>query len=222
MTDAPTPPPPESPPPPPSAPPPSSPPPAADATGGSPVSLDLTSELEVARWRPLVHWLLVIPQAIVVYILQIVASFLWLFSFFTVLFTKRNPFVGFQAMVLRYYWRVTSYSFFMREPYPPFEFVTEGGDPGTDTARVSVTDPGEMNRWLVLVKWLLAIPHYIVLVFLWIAAAFVVLIAFFAVLFTGKWPESLRAFVVGVMRWTTRVNAYVMFLTDAYPPFSLE
>ncbi len=79
-----------------------------------------------------------------------------------------------------------------------------------------------MNRWLVLVKWLLAIPHIIVLAFLYIAVWFVLLITFFAVLFTGKWPEGMRDFTVGVMRWHTRVNGYLLFLTDAYPPFSLE
>jgi hypothetical protein len=79
-----------------------------------------------------------------------------------------------------------------------------------------------MNRWLVLIKWLLLVPHYIVLWLLGIATFVVVVIAFFAVLFTGRWPQGLRDFVVGYARWTTRVNAYFYFLTDAYPPFSLQ
>jgi hypothetical protein len=73
-----------------------------------------------------------------------------------------------------------------------------------------------------LVKWFLAIPHYIVLLFLGLAAVFVVIISFFAVLFTGKWPEGFRTFVVGVQRWSLRVGAYVLFLRDEYPPFSLQ
>ena len=125
-------------------------------------------------------------------------------------------------MVLRYQWRVFSYVYWLRNEYPPFDFTSTARDDGIDPASVDVEDPVEMNRWLVLVKWLLAIPHYIVLAFLDIALWFVLLITFFAVLFTGKWPEGMRNFIIGVMRWHTRVNGYVLFLTDAYPPFSLE
>jgi len=81
----------------------------------------------------------------------------------------------------------------------------------------------ELNRWLPLVKWLLAIPHYIVLVFLWIAAIFVVIFAWFAILFTGRYPRGLFDFVLGVFRWTNRVLAYAFLLvTDRYPPFQLS
>jgi hypothetical protein len=73
-----------------------------------------------------------------------------------------------------------------------------------------------------LVKWLLAIPHYIVLIFLGIGVVFVVILSFFVVLFTGKWPESFRSFVIGTQRWSVRVGAYVLFLRDEYPPFSFE
>ena len=156
------------------------------------------------------------------YGLEIAAGVLWIISFFTMLFTMKNPFVGFQTMVLRYQWRVYSYVFFLRNEYPPFEFATTAADDGTDPATVDIEEPGEMNRWLVLVKWLLAIPQYIVLFFLFIAVWVVLVIAFFAVLFTGKWPEGMRTFAIGVMRWNTRVSGYLLFLTDPYPPFSLE
>ncbi|MEX0875531.1 MAG: DUF4389 domain-containing protein [Actinomycetota bacterium] len=80
----------------------------------------------------------------------------------------------------------------------------------------------DLNRWLPLVKWFLAIPHYILLVFLWIAAIVVVIIAWFAVLFTGRYPRGMFDFLQGVMRWSTRVIAYAFVLvTDRYPPFSL-
>jgi hypothetical protein len=79
-----------------------------------------------------------------------------------------------------------------------------------------------LNRWLPLVKWLLAIPHYIVLIFLGLAAIVCVIIAWFAILFTGRYPRGLFGFVVGVMRWGTRVTAYAFVLvTDRYPPFRL-
>jgi hypothetical protein len=82
--------------------------------------------------------------------------------------------------------------------------------------------PKDLNRWLPLVKWFLAIPHYIVLAFLWIAAIVCVVIAWFAILFTGRYPRGLFDFVVGVYRWSLRVIAYAFLLTtDRYPLFSL-
>jgi hypothetical protein len=80
-----------------------------------------------------------------------------------------------------------------------------------------------LNRWLPLVKWLLAIPHYIVLFFLGIAAVLVIVFAWFAILFTGRYPRGLFDFVLGVMRWGNRVVAYAFVLvTDRYPPFRLS
>jgi hypothetical protein len=80
-----------------------------------------------------------------------------------------------------------------------------------------------LNRWLPLVKWFLAIPHYIVLIFLGLAAIVCVIIAWFAILFTGRYPKGLFDFVVGVMRWGNRVTAYAFVLvTDRYPPFRLS
>jgi Domain of unknown function (DUF4389) len=81
----------------------------------------------------------------------------------------------------------------------------------------------DLNRWLPLVKWLLAIPHYIVLILLYIAAFFVVIIAWFAILITGRYPRGLFEFVEGVFRWTNRVTGYAFILaTDRYPPFRLS
>jgi len=81
----------------------------------------------------------------------------------------------------------------------------------------------DLNRWLPLVKWLLAIPHYVVLLFLSIGAVFAIVVAWFAILFTGRYPRGLFDYVVGVARWGLRVQAYAFLLvTDRYPPFSLD
>jgi Domain of unknown function (DUF4389) len=80
----------------------------------------------------------------------------------------------------------------------------------------------DLNRWLPLVKWLLAIPHYIVLFFLEIAAFFAVIVTWFAILFTGRYPRGIFSFIEGVFRWHNRVTAYAFVLvTDRYPPFRL-
>jgi uncharacterized protein DUF4389 len=101
--------------------------------------------------------------------------------------------------------------------------------PSTDEAqslRLEIPYPDartDLNRWLPLVKWFLAIPHYVALFFLGIAAVVCVVIAWFAILFTGRYPRELFNFVVGVGRWSTRVTSYAFLLaTDRYPPFSLN
>jgi hypothetical protein len=81
----------------------------------------------------------------------------------------------------------------------------------------------DLGRGMPLVKWFLAIPHYIILFFLGVAAVICAIIAWFTILFTGKYPRTLFDFVVGVMRWSNRVGAYaILLITDRYPPFSLE
>jgi Domain of unknown function (DUF4389) len=81
----------------------------------------------------------------------------------------------------------------------------------------------ELNRFLPLVKWFLAIPHYIVLVFLYLASIFAVIFAWFAILFTSRYPRGLFDFVVGVLRWQNRVVGYAhVLVTDRYPPFTLR
>lgn len=88
-------------------------------------------------------------------------------------------------------------------------------------AQLEISYPSELNRWLPLVKWLLAIPHFIALFFVGIAAYFVLIYAWFAVLFTARWPRGAFDFVGGTLRWSFRVLVYYHLMTDAYPPFSM-
>jgi len=119
--------------------------------------------------------------------------------------------------LLRFSNRVTAYVTLLDDRYPSTD---EEQSVHLDFA---YPDTRSMNRWLPLVKWLLAVPHYVVLFFLWIAAIVTVVIAWFAILISGAYPRSLFDFVVGVLRWTNRVNGYAYTLvTDQYPPFSLR
>ncbi len=113
--------------------------------------------------------------------------------------------------------RVGAYLALLRDEYPSTD-----EDQAVHIAIPYPEAQTELNRWLPLIKWLLAIPHYVVLFFLGIAAFVSVVIAWFAILFTGRYPRSLFDFVVGVFRWTLRVDAYALLLTtDRYPPFRL-
>jgi len=190
-----------------------------------PAQLEFQGDRHIDRWRPLVQWLLAIPHLIIANALRTLRNILILISFFTVLFTKQIPRPLFDviAMTFRYEWRATSYALFLHKDYPPFDFQPAAADDGVDIhSVVTFSYPEELSRWQPLVKWLLAVPHYVVLFFLMVASVVAVVVGFFAVLITGEYPEGVRDFVVGVTRWSLRVQAYVGLLTDEYPPFSLS
>jgi hypothetical protein len=112
----------------------------------------------------------------------------------------------------------------LREEYPPFAFDASFEDPGTDPrVRVDVVPAVEgRSRLTIFFRLLLAIPHFIVILFVAIGLYVVVIVGWFAVIILGRWPESMGRFVVGVMRWNARLSGYVYLLTDEYPPFSTE
>lgn len=137
----------------------------------------------------------------------------------TILFRQKYPrwWFDFNLQLTRFSTRVMSYLALMSDRYPSTD---EEQWVHLDLDYPDVKQ--DLNRFLPLVKWLLAIPHYIVLLFLGIAAVFAVVIAWFAILFTGRYPRGIFNFVEGVMRWGLRVEAYSMLLvTDRYPPFRL-
>lgn len=191
-----------------------------------PATLTFDPPDRVRNWRPLVNWLLAIPQLLLVSALRYVAEILAFVSWFVIVFTARLPqaLASFQVMYLRYYVRTVTFAGFLREEYPPFEFPSAPGDPG-DVPRVRVDLLPELegrNRLTVAFRIILAIPQLIMVALLGLLGTIVLIIAFFAVLFTGHWPAGLRRFTVGVLRWWLRVEAYLLLLTDAYPPFSLD
>lgn len=191
-----------------------------------PVQLHLDADRQIARWRPLVQWLLAVPHLAIAYVLgRYLRGLLTVVTLFTVLFTKRIPRPLFDAiaMTFRYQWRATSYALCLHEGYPPFSFQPTAADDGADPhAVVTLTYPEHLSRWQPLIKWILAAPHYVVLIVLDVAALFVVIAGFFAVLFTGQYPSWARDYLVGVSRYSLRVQAYIGLLTDHYPPFTLS
>jgi hypothetical protein len=191
-----------------------------------PATFEVDRAERIAHWRPLVQWLLAIPHFAILYGLQLVARAVAIISWFAILFTGKLP-EGLANMIglyIRYNNRASAYAGFLREEYPPFVFDPVSPDPGMYPPVRTGFAPELENRNRVTVgfRLILAIPQLIVVVILGIAALLVWLIALFAVLFTGRWPEGLRTFVVGYMRWVTRVEAYIGLLTDAYPPFRLD
>lgn len=189
-----------------------------------PVDLQLDAPLTIARWRPFVHWILVIPHLFVAGVLGQVAGLLSIVSWFVIVFTGAQPegIARFQVMVLRYEERVASYAFWLREPYPAFEFPMEQADDGTDVLRVDVAAQlTERNRLTVGLRFLWIIPAAFFAWLVFLAAWFVMFAAFFVVLVTGRWSIGMRTFVVGSLRVAVRLNAYGRLVVDDYPPFDL-
>ena len=149
-----------------------------------------------------------------------IAGALFLATLFMILFRQRYPrwWFDFAREFARFAMRVGAYVMLLTDEYPSTE--------DEQAVHLEIDYPDvkqDLNRWLPLVKWFLAIPHFIMLFFLAIGAFFAVIIAWFAILFTGRYPRGLFDYVVGVSRWVLRVEAYaVLLVTDRYPPFSLS
>jgi hypothetical protein len=186
--------------------------------------------------------LLLIPHFVVLGLLWIAFMVLSVVAFFAILFTGRYPrgIFDFNVGVLRWTWRVQYYAVgaFSTDRYPPFTLADDPSYP----AHLDVDYPGRLSRGLVLVKWWLAIPHYIIVALfsgggLWVAwragndnanwnwpglIAILAVIAAVVLLFTGRYPQQIFDFVLGLNRWVLRVAAYAGLMTDAYPPFRLD
>jgi hypothetical protein len=211
------------------------------ATAGFPVHVHARLEPGLSRWLWLVKWFLAIPH-------YLLLAFLWLgfvvfsvVAFFAILFTGRYPrtLFDFNVGVLRWSWRVAYYTYgaLATDRYPPFSLGAEPDYPAT----LDIAYPEHLSRGLVLVKWwLLAIPHYLIVGFfvgggsyvayqtgetVYNSGGLVGLLALFAgvaLLFTGRYPQGLFDFVLGMDRWALRVAAYAGLMTDTYPPFRFD
>jgi hypothetical protein len=147
------------------------------------------------------------------------AGLLFLPVLLMILFKKKYPrwWFDWNLNLSRFTARVSAYGALLRDEYPSTD------DEQAVHLDFSYPDATLLSRGLPIVKWFLAIPHIIILLFLWIAAFVCIVIGWFAIVFTGVYPRSLFDFVVGVMRWSYRVSAYAeLMITDQYPPFSLH
>jgi hypothetical protein len=158
--------------------------------------------------------ILVIPIAILLSTLS--GGVLFFAPLLMILFRRKYPrwWFDWNLELQRFTNRVGIYLSLMDDRYPATD--------DHQSVHLDYSYPEHLNRWLPLVKWLLAIPHYVVLFFLDLASFFVVIVAWFAILVTGRYPRGMFGFVEGVIRWNVRVTAYTLTLvTDRYPPFRL-
>ncbi len=186
----------------------------ADIAGPAayPIRLEVDYPEQQSRWKALLRLPLSIPVLIFSSLLQSgVALTIWA----AILVSGRIPtwLFEFQVAVNRWQLRAGAYFLILTDDYPPFE-----GDYGI---RYDAQYPERLSRWrLVIWKFITSIPHFVILFFLAVSLVPVTLIAWFAILFTGRFPRGLHAYVAGVLRRAARVHAYVLSLTDAFPPYS--
>jgi hypothetical protein len=214
------------------------------AAGTYPVRVDAALDAPLSRWLWLVKWILLIPHYVVLAFLWLAFVLLSIVAFVAILVTGTypRPIFEFNVGVLRWTWRVQYYAIgaFGTDRYPPFTLEEDPAYP----AHLEIAYPGRLSRGLVLVKWwLLAIPHYIIIGVLtsggiWLASrpgaagyaggagwgliGIMTVIAAVVLLCTGRYPQQIFDFVLGMNRWVLRVAAYAGLMTDQYPPFRLD
>ena len=165
---------------------------------------------------------IVLPHLFLLLFISIWSSILGFIAFWSILFTGRYPqsFYEFQVGVIRWSTRLNARMYNLSDGYPAFGITATD-----DSTTVEIPYPETISRGITILRFFFGafyviIPHFFVLYFRSLATSFLTFIAFWAVLFTGKYPESMHTFNVGTLRWATRVNLYLSNMTDVYPPFS--
>ena len=190
-----------------------------------PATIEVQTPPKIANWRAIGQIFMAIPHLIIQYVLNAVAEVCALISWFAILFTGKMP-EGLSNMIcmsMRYQARAFAYAGFLHDTYPPFEFTSTPADPGNTPVKVNLQPTLEgRNRLTCALRILWMIPAAIFTILIAIVGCVCQFIGFFAVLFTGKWPEGLRNWVLKSLNASVRLNAYTFLLTDVYPPFSTD
>lgn len=173
--------------------------------------------------RALFGWIYIgIPHYFLLYFLSIGSAFVTFIAFWSILFTEKYPkgMFEFQVKLMRWNYRVTARLMNLADGYPPF-----GLDAEDDVVELEIEYPEKLSRGKLLLKVFFGfiyvlIPHGFILMFRMFATMFLTGLVFWAILFTGNYPESWHRFNVGTMRWGFRVGLYMQYMTDRYPPFT--
>jgi hypothetical protein len=185
-----------------------------------PVNLKIEYPETSNKSTALIRLVLIIPIVIILAIISSYAETLSLAVGLLIIFREKYPkwWFDWNVGITKFTYRIVAYGLLMRDEYPSTD--------DDQAVKVDIPYPDvkkDLNRWMPLVKWILAIPHIIVLIFIFIAVVFCSVFAWFAILLTGRYPKVIFDFVEGFLRWSLRVNAYMLLLTtDEYPPFRLR
>jgi Domain of unknown function (DUF4389) len=186
-----------------------------------PVQYDVAYQERYVRWLPLVKWLLLLPHLIAFIFLSIAQVFACLWAGFAVVITGRYPESVFDYVVgvARWDMRIVAYWYMLTDDYPPFALYDMPSRP----VRATLEYPpgGRVARWRPLFAWLLVLPHFVALVFLYIGLYLLLLVAFFSILFRGAFPRPIFDLAVRVLRWHAHVAGYALFTTATYPGFAI-
>ena len=184
-----------------------------------PVNLKIEYSEKSNKSTALFRLVLIIPIILILALISSSSEALSLAVVLLILFREKYPkwWFDWNVGITKFTYRIVAYGLLMRDEYPSTD--------DDQAVKVDIPYPDvkkDLNRWMPLVKWILAIPHIIVLIFIFIAVVFCSVFAWFAILLTGRYPKVIFDFVEGFLRWSLRVNAYAILLTtDEYPPFRL-
>lgn len=179
--------------------------------------LDVPRAQRLSRLLIFVKWLLILPHSFILSVFGFAAGIVGFLSWWAILFTGSNP-VGmwnFGYGYVRWSLNVSAYMGLLRDEYPPFGEAPYPVD-------FQLIRPARQSRGLLFLRWLAVIPLSFWLAIVGMAAGFAIVLAWVCILFSGNIPEGIRTFIVGFLRYSTRVSCYTALLTDAWPGFSLN